>query len=428
MIKQTKFGWVDLSNLPITNDKIDWKQSIGRTVRFQYGDICSTIFIRRFDDENHDKVIIDIENIVQCQKINYDQIRRGELGAVLRKRTKEYKYQIGDIVNGSMLITDRYKEGSFKYYNYICQRDGYKGHMAESSITRGSRCPCCAGKIVVVGVNDVATTHPEVAAVLLDENDARKYTAHSNVKCWFKCPHCGEKNYSWISNVTLRGLSCSKCGDNVSYPEKFIYNLLQQIIDLPFSPSQLVNFETHKLFDWSKNVFNLNKKISGKKIYDFYVPLDFPLIIEAHGGQHFIKSFETAGDARSLEEEVENDSIKEALALSNGILSSHYVVLDCRHSTMEHIKDSVMHSTLPDILHFAEDQIDWQECGRFAMSSLMLRACNLWNDGEHTVRQMANIMKMDKSTIYKYLRRGEELGIVPNPPKHINIKKKNTTK
>ena len=37
MIKKTKFGWVDLSDLPKTKTgNIDWVKSVGHTINFQY--------------------------------------------------------------------------------------------------------------------------------------------------------------------------------------------------------------------------------------------------------------------------------------------------------------------------------------------------------------------------------------------------------
>jgi hypothetical protein len=108
------------------------------------------------------------------------------------------------------------------------------------------------------------------------------------------------------------------------------------------------------------------------------------------------------------------------LALKNGILPDHYIQLDCRESSVEHIRNSIMSSNLPYLLNFAENQIDWNKCGLFAMSSRMIEACELWNAGIKSTKKIAREMRIHQCTVWKYLRRGEELGIVQDPPKHIN--------
>jgi hypothetical protein len=54
--------------------------------------------------------------------------------------------------------------GSSKRLSWKCKA---KGHVWESSIinrtSNGSNCPVCVGQLVIVGVNDLVTTHPEIA-------------------------------------------------------------------------------------------------------------------------------------------------------------------------------------------------------------------------------------------------------------------------
>lgn len=45
-----------------------------------------------------------------------------------------------------------------------CLKCGYEYQQSVNNRTNGVGCPCCANKVIVPGVNDLATTHPKVAA------------------------------------------------------------------------------------------------------------------------------------------------------------------------------------------------------------------------------------------------------------------------
>ena len=418
MIKQITDRRIDFSNLPKTKGgRIDWKHSEGCVIPFKYDDIISQCVINRVMQNR--KLEISIENYTNSYIIYNNDLYKCNLGYVLKKFSTDFLFNIGDIVNNNLLITDRYRKDGCRMYNYICINDGYVGSIPEDRIKLGKGCPACCGKVVIRGKTDISTTHPDIASLFWDKEDTYKYSAFSGAKADFRCPVCGEKINSIIYNVTLRGLSCKKCGDGVSYPEKFVFNVLDQVFKLHKDAFKDYTFNAQKKFDWSKNIQHDNQKLSGDKIYDFYIQFHNDLIIETHGPQHFERGFNGSSKrTRTLEEEQENDCIKYNIAIQNGISSENYIVLDCRRSTVEHIKSSIMSSNLPQILNFTEDQIDWNMCGLFAASSRTIEACKLWNSGIKSMKQIAQEMKMSQRTISRYLRRGEELGIVQDPPKH----------
>lgn len=87
-------------------------------------------------------------------------------------KTKDFKYNIGDKID-NLLITDRkriinHRGVSQKSYNYTCQICTYEGNNTELEFNHGKRCPVCAGKKVLIGYNDLWTTHPEIAKLLKD--------------------------------------------------------------------------------------------------------------------------------------------------------------------------------------------------------------------------------------------------------------------
>ena len=52
--------------------------------------------------------------------------------------------------------------GSHQKLSWKCKK-GHKWKATGSQVTRGGGCPVCANKKIVTGVNDLATTHPEIA-------------------------------------------------------------------------------------------------------------------------------------------------------------------------------------------------------------------------------------------------------------------------
>jgi DNA-directed RNA polymerase subunit RPC12/RpoP len=412
MIKQTKFGWVDLSNLPKTKTgKLDWQNSAGCIIPFQYQDVRSNIYISKYI--SYRCINITINDYVRDYQIARTQVVNGELGGVLQKITPYFRYRVGDVINEKLLILSAYMNGKYKTYNYRCLVDGYIGHISEDSLRRGRGCPVCGHHVVMRGVNDVATTHPDVAALFWDKGSVYKYSAFSRSKDDFRCPNCGNKVNATISNVTTQGLSCPRCGDGFSYPEKFVFNVLKQAFKLHLDILCGNDFEVQKTFDWSKNILHNNPKLSGEKIYDFYIPIQGGLLIEAHGLHHFEQClYHTRPRDKTLEEEQENDRIKYNIAIQNGISSENYIVLDCRKSTTEFIKHSMMSSNLPSLLNFTESDIDWNQCDKFATSSRLYEACCYWNDGVKNYKEIALLMKMHHDTIRRYIKKGRELNII----------------
>ena len=268
---------------------------------------------------------------------------------------------------------------------------GSCGHEWESTVrnrTSGNGCPFCSNKKLLFGFNDMWTTNPELAKLLANSDDGYKHMQSSRAKVDWKCQECNNiiKSKS-ISDVKSKGLCCPKCSDGISYPEKFAYNLLEEL-NIDFTREL-----TSKKFDWV-----------GNKKYDFYIP-SLNLILETHGIQHYECRFEDVG-GRTLEEELENDFIKRELALSNGI--KYYIELDCRESNMEYIRDSILNSVLADVLDL--DTIDWEKIGIKSERSLVIKVCDMWNEGM-SVGEIAENTSINRMTVRKYILRGDSLGI-----------------
>ena len=96
-----------------------------------------------------------------------------------------------------------------------CSKCGYEWNTLISTRSGGSGCPCCSGLVLVKGVNDFATTHPQLAAEWSERNfplAADMVNAKSRKNVWWKCSKCG---YEWKSVVRARikGTVCPVCAD-----------------------------------------------------------------------------------------------------------------------------------------------------------------------------------------------------------------------
>ena len=250
-----------------------------------------------------------------------------------------------------------------------------------STSTEG--CSYCS-KRIINETNCLATTHPHIAEILWNKEDGYKYSFSANVEVDFKCLDCGckipEKN---LNKVSTKGLSCPNCSDGIPYPEKLMYNILKRLN---------VKFKMQKTFDWSQS-----------KRYDFYIE-EINTIIEVHGDQHYANSFESIG-GKTLEEEIENDVLKQRLAIENGI--NNYIVIDARYPVLSHILKSILDSKMAKM--FDLSSVDFKDCDRKSQRSMVKTVCDKWKVMK-TVKKTAISLSVSESTVKKYLRRGVELG------------------
>lgn len=254
----------------------------------------------------------------------------------------------------------------------------------------GVGCSCCHGFTIVKGINDVATTHPEYVKYFVHEEDSHTITYGSSRRVELKCPVCGTLKEMPMDRFHTQGLGCQKCGDGVSYPEKFLRMFIEQLnLDFTYQLSK-------KDFTWC-----------GESKYDFYLP-KYNCILEIHGEQHY-----TSGahfNSKNIRNEQDNDNYKRKLAISNGI--KHYFELDCRESKIEWIKTSIISSGLLDLLDISEEDVDWNKCQEYTAHSLLKDACDYKNaHPDLSTTEIAKVFKLRRTTIQTYLQRGSELGI-----------------
>jgi len=265
--------------------------------------------------------------------------------------------------------------------NVQCKKCHYKFTTNYNRVnSQNSSCAVCKNKKVLKGYNDIWTTNPELAKLLLNEDDGYKYTYSSNKKVLWKCSFCGNIMSKTVGDVYQHGLSCTNCSDGISYPEKFVKNLLH-ICNIDYT------YQKH--FNWSDN-----------KKYDFYLH-KYNLIIETHGIQHYEENSHFKN--RTLLEEQENDRYKRNLAITNGI--KNYIVLDCRYSKCDWIKNSIINSELFKICNINYEDINWEYIDLESRSSLVYKTCELYNKG-FLKSDILKKLDISESTYCNYLNIG----------------------
>ena len=407
-VENGKCKHIFLECLPSSNvnkEIIKWEDSIGYKVHFIYKDIEDDIeIINSLRKNNRTKIKIKYKNI--CIEISSGNLKECRLGKILGKVTKEFKIEIGQIFKDEkryLTIIDReYRKNkngqNKKYYKYRCNKCGVELWSIESALLgkRKQGCSCCAGKTIVKGINDIATTNPEMIKYFVDIEDIYTHSYCSGEKVLCKCPICGFKKEIIISSLYSQGFSCPQCSDGISYPEKVMNNLLNKLN---------INF----IYQYTKT----NTKWCGKYKYDFYFELNNEkYIIETHGLQHYKNG--SFNNYCSLERQQENDKNKKELALKNGIKEENYIVIDCRKSELEWIKNNIINSKLNEIFYL--NNIDWIKIGQNSEKSLVKEVCNYWylhneinNEGLRT-SDLSKIFKVNAGTVMNYLKKGTELG------------------
>ena len=146
-----------------------------------------------------------------------------------------------------------YRPMSNKKVWWICA-NGHRWSAAISKRVSGEKCPICQGKQILIGFNDLATTHPALA--LEWDYEKNDYLTPQNVskgsmnKVWWKCCY----NHTWQATIASRvsGVGCPHCAKELqsSFPEKAIFFYIKQMF-----PDAIANYHSERLSTIEIDVF-----------------------------------------------------------------------------------------------------------------------------------------------------------------------------
>ena len=367
--------------------RIKWEYSIGREIKYNFNGVSDTIKIL---DYNKETGRLRISSIDKEFDVGRSYIVDGTVFNIIFKSDESrYKYQIGknfkdDTRNITIISREirELKERTRPFYKYRCNVCGWDcGWVSQSNIngSRPVRCSCCNGRTIVTGINDVATTNPELIKYFKDKKEANEVTVGSTRIIDAICPNCGFVKQYEVNVLKRNGFSCPRCSDGISYGEKFVYELLSQL-GITFTKEL-----TSKILSWCD-----------KFRYDFYFK---DTIIEVHGLQHYREIKSKYKHFREYSIEHENDTQKRILALDNGV--KNYIEINASISSMDYIKNSIMKSKLPKILNFTEHDVDWRKCDDVATSSIKYKICSYANAHKDlSITSISKRLKLNYGFVY----------------------------
>ena len=116
---------------------------------------------------------------------------------------------------------------------WICSKCGYHFRAKISNRARRKSCACCMRKVVVPGINDLATTHPQLAAewhpTLNGDLKPTDVMYGSATKVWWLCP----EGHAYQASLLHRsqGTNCSVCnsGRQTSFAEQAVFYYVKKV-------------------------------------------------------------------------------------------------------------------------------------------------------------------------------------------------------
>lgn len=312
-----------------------------------------------------------------------------------------FKYEIGqeiNIGNFHAIITNRYidkKYKRYKRYDYKCLACGYNGKdKDERCIDLGCKCSCCSNKVVVPGINDINTTHPEYVKYFQNgKKEASRYHKNSRDLIYFKCPVCGriKKTPMTISDIIrYKGFKCV-CSDGISIPNKFIYKFAEELND------------TLQIKDF-KNEFKLDDKF-----YDMWILNNdnTELLIEMDSGLNHGDIIKKHHPGKILNCKLfVNDMQKDQIAEYHNY---HLIRIDCYKSEFDYIKEQITSSELSTLYDLS--MISWENILKFISSNLVKEICEYKINHPHLFpSEIAQNFSVSDVTVRKYLKMGNDLG------------------
>ncbi len=143
----------------------------------------------------------------------------------------EWNYELNKDITPSTVIS-----GSNKKVWWKCKRCGYEWQATINNRAKlGRGCPCCANKIVVTGINDLATTHPEIAKEwhpTKNGNLTPQDVVHgTGKKVWWLCSQGHEYQATVLHRTQENGTSCPICnsGKQTSFAEQAVYYYIKKL-------------------------------------------------------------------------------------------------------------------------------------------------------------------------------------------------------
>lgn len=258
-------------------------------------------------------------------------------------------------------------------------------------------CPKCdvITSRLIPGFNNLATKRPDISILLKNYEDGQRNTVYSDTKVIFICPQCHHELEKKIKDVVKNGLSCSFCSDGISYPNKFMAHILDNL-GINFDPEYQIN-NSQLRFDF---YFEINK-------IKYLVELDGAL---GHGVCNTYNM--------TVNEQIQRDYEKDCLAINN---EYHLIRIDCKYKKMEERKEyvinSILNSELSNILNLKN--IDFEDIDKKCNQSIIVQIGDSWNQGVCSYDDFEKIYHLKRPGIRRFLKQACAIGIISEDYKSV---------
>lgn len=378
---------------------INWSETVGMELDLlYYGEIYKVKVIKY----KSQRLWIDYDGYIYDKGILPGNFNKGQFGKILKLKTKEFKYEIGEVFKDDkrdLVITDREyrKDGKgrvWKYYKYTCNKPkcGWtEGWIRESNLDRKKGCGCCCtpAKTLVPHINSIKAKAPWMIDLGVSEEDALTHTPCSHDEIEVICPDCGRKKIIKIYDIYANKSITCDCGDGKSYISKYITSLLDQLE---------VDYKTEVKYDWNKYINPIKNNRPSQASIDFVIYYNGRQIpLEADGGFHR-KDNKMNGMTKEQAKYVDKQRDENCLKY----LGEETI----RISDEGDVKENILNSKLNTL--FDLSTIDWNKCEEFALSNLVKEVCEYWNQKEdwESTKDLGRLFGVSSRTIIMYLKKG----------------------
>ena len=124
---------------------------------------------------------------------------------------------------------------SNKFAFWKCHKCGYEWKAKICNRSNNKGCPCCSHNILVPGINDLATTHPDLAKEWDYTNNGdlkpNMFSHGTRTKVWWVCPNGHHYQASIGHRSASSGTSCPICnsGRQTSFREQAFYYYIKKL-------------------------------------------------------------------------------------------------------------------------------------------------------------------------------------------------------
>lgn len=308
-----------------------------------------------------------------------------------KKTNEEFQQELREKSPG-VHTDEKYINASTKI-SFYCDYGHHWMSTPTNILNMHSHCPYCAGQKAIVGETDLWTTRPDIAQLLVDPEDGYLYSQFSHKKIKFLCPICKNQFLQDLNHVSQRGLSCPNCSDNISFPNKFMREILLSL-NVDFEPEYSPIWIKPKRYDF---YFEHNNK-------KYIIEMDGGL---GHGNDPPNGTFWFDKDlSKSL------DEYKDKLAKQHGI---DVIRIDCNYNAdvaAKNIFNNIVNSKISDI--FDISKIDIKTCELNAQKTIFKDICDLFNDGK-SPKDISSELHLSAGYVRNMIRKARRLGIITRP-------------